>query len=94
MLVRIVTCAKPKRLTGVVVLPDEAAGRARELVRPPDDGLQHRLEVERRAQRPTYLPKGRELADRARQVLRPGLEFLEQADVLDGDDGLIGEGLD
>ena len=38
--------------------------------------------------------EGGELADRARQLGRPRLQLAQEPRVLDGDDGLVGEGLD
>ena len=48
--VGIVAHAEPELFARLVVLPDRAAGRPRELVRSGDDGLEHGLEVERRAE--------------------------------------------
>ena len=51
-----------------------------------DDGLQHDLEIERRTHRATDFAQGGEIA-----VAR--LHLLEEPRVLDGDHGLVGEGL-
>ena len=82
-----------KRLRRVVILVDGATVCTRKLARPRDDGLEHRLDIERRAHRLADLPERRELVDRAGELTRPRLQLLEQADVLDGDDRLVGEGL-
>ena len=81
-------------LGALVVLEDHAAVQPRQLDGPRHDRGQHRLEIERGADRAADLAQRRELLDRARQLLRPRLQLLEQADVLDGDDGLVGEGLE
>ena len=52
-----------------------------------DNGLQHNLQIERRADRPADFAERGEVA-----VAR--LHFLEQPRVLDGDHRLVGEGLD
>ena len=39
-------------------------------------------------------PSAVQLLDRLGQLARPRLQLLEEADVLDGDDGLVGEGLE
>jgi hypothetical protein len=41
-----------------------------------------------------HLPERRQLADRARQLLRPRLQLAQQAGVFDRDHRLIGEGLE
>ncbi len=82
-----------ERLRRVVVLVDGAAVRARKLAGAGDDGLEHRLDVERRADGPADLAQGRQLLNRLGQLARARLELLEEADVLNGDDGLVGEGL-
>ena len=81
-------------ICGFVILVDRAAVAARELARARDDHVEHRLDLERRADRPAHLSQGLELFDRARQFSRALLQLLEQADVLDGDHGLVGEGLE
>ena len=73
-------------LGGLVELVDDPAVAAGELDRAADDGRQHGVEVERGADGLADLAERPELADRARQIPRPRLELLEQADVLDGDD--------
>src|SRR5262249_57393070 len=84
---------QPELLTGFVVLPDGAAGGPGDLHRPSDDGPEHRLKIERRAQGTADLPKRRQLVNRARQIGGPCLELAQQPRVLDGDYGLICEGL-
>ena len=59
------------------------------------NGVQHRLEVRRRtADNPEDLAGGGLLLQRLGQLSVPSLNLFEQADVLDGDHGLVGEGLD
>ena len=58
------------------------------------DGLHDRLEIGRRARdHPQDLRRGRLLLQRLRHLGVPRLQLLEQAHVLDGDDRLVGEGL-
>ena len=79
--------AEFERTDLLAIVEDRAAIGAREFDRTIDDGLQHDLEIERRAHRAADFAQGCEIA-----VAR--LHFLEQPGVLDGDDGLVGEGLD
>ena len=58
-----------------------------------DDGVEDRLHVRRRAADDAeHLGRCRLMLQRLAQFRIALLEFLEQAHVLDGDDGLIGEG--
>jgi hypothetical protein len=61
---------RPARL---VELVDDALVAAGELHRARDDGLEHRVEVEGRAHRLAHLAERLQLADRAGQILGPGL---------------------
>jgi hypothetical protein len=79
-------------LARVVVLPDRAAGGARQGSRARDDRLQHRFEIEGRAQRPADVTERGQLVHRARELARSRLQLGQQPRVLDGDDGLVGEG--
>ena len=92
-LVGIVAHAEPELFARLVVLPDRAAGRPCELVRPRDDGLEHRFEIERRAQGAADLTECRQFVHGPRQLTRSSLQLAEQPRVLDGDGRLIGEGL-
>ena len=77
------------------VEPEEVAelGLA-ELRRAPGDRVEDRLDVGRRARDDAQDLAGRGLLlEGLGEIAVPSLELLEQADVLDGDDGLIGEGL-
>ena len=58
-----------------------------------NDGAKHSLEIKSRADRLTNLTQRSQLTNRLRQLARPRLQFLEQPDVLDGNDRLIGKGL-
>ena len=80
-------------LARFVELVDDTAGAAGELDRAADDGGQHGLEVQRGADRAAHLAERLELADRVGELARPGLQLLEEADVLDRDHRLVGEGL-
>ena len=58
------------------------------------DGLEHGIEVRRRAADDRENCAGRRLLlQRLAEVARPGLHLVEQPRVLDGDHGLVGEGL-
>ena len=59
-----------------------------------DDGVEHRLHVRRRAADDAeHLGRCRLMLQRLAQLRVALAEFLEQSHVLDGDDGLVGEGL-
>ena len=75
--------AQLELLGGLVVLVDRAAGGAGELAGARDDRVEHRLDVERRADGLADLAQRRQLLDRAGQLARPRLQLLEQPDVLD-----------
>jgi hypothetical protein len=81
----------PERL---VVLVDHSTVRRRELHRSGDNGVEHGFQLEGRADRLADLPQRLQLIDRSRKVSGPLLQLTEQADVLDGYDSLIGEGLE
>src|SRR5262245_8269524 len=87
-------CPLEELLRSLVVLEDRPAIEPRELHGPRHDGGEHRLQIERRADRLADLAERGELPDRARQLLRPRLQLLEQADVLDRDHRLVGKGLE
>ena len=90
----------------IVVMGDEVHERAIEPVhcaRPGaaeaycvrDDGVEDGLDVSRRARdHPKDLARRRLLLQRLGEIAITDLEFLEEADVLDGDDGLVGERLE
>ena len=61
---------------------------------PRHDGGEHRLQVERRGDRLPDLAERGELPDRALELGRARLQLGEQPRVLDGDDRLVGEGLE
>ncbi len=74
---------------------DEPLVRAAEPHRALDEARQHRLEVEGRAADDLEDLAGRRLLlERLGEVVVARLELREEADVLDGDDGLVGEGLE
>jgi hypothetical protein len=59
------------------------------------DRVEHGLDIGRRAADDTQdLARRRLLLKRLRQVAITGLQLLEQPHILDGDDGLVGEGLE
>ena len=66
---------------------------AGELIGVRDDGVEHGLEVERRAEGLADVAQRLQLADRPRELAGTRLQLLEEPDVLDRDHGLVGEGL-
>ena len=58
-----------------------------------NDGAKHSLEIQSRADRLADFAQCSQLAYRACQFVGPRLQFLKQADVLNRDDRLVGEGL-
>src|ERR1044072_6677046 len=59
------------------------------------DGVEHRLQVRWRTRHyPQDLPPSRLLLQRSRKLVSTRLQLREQAHVLDGDDRLVGEGLE
>src|SRR5262245_57034838 len=83
-----------EKLALLIVLVDDARVGARELRRPGHDRAQHGPEVQGGTDRLTDLAERPKLGYRPCQILGPGFEFLEQSHVLDGDHGLVGEGLE
>ncbi len=81
-------CSAPRRTRRSSSRPRRRAGwHARRSCRAPS-------RIQRRADRLADLAERRQLLDRAGQLVRPRLQLLEQADVLDRDHGLVGEGLE
>src|SRR5262249_13915904 len=78
----------------LVILVNDSGIRARELRGPSHDGAQDGAEIQGGRDRLTDLAERPKLTHRASQGLGLCFEFLEQSDVFDGDDGLIGEGLE
>ena len=62
-----------------------------ELDRLGDDGRQHGFQVDRGVDRLADLAERAQLADRLREIVGARAHLVEQARVLDGDDGLVGE---
>ena len=57
--------------------------------------IEHRLQIEgRTADRLEHIGRRRLLLQRFAEFRRARLHLVEQADILDGDHGLVGEGLD
>ena len=85
--------ARYRQAIEVPILPDDRArvGTAQPR-RVLDEGFQHGLEIERRAADDLEdLARGGLLLQGLGKIPVSALELLEQADVLDGDDGLVGE---
>src|SRR5262249_3253937 len=83
--------ARYERPRGLVELVDPAGVGAREIDRVRHDAGEDGLDVEAAADRLPDLAERSQLLHRTRQLVRPRLQLLEEADVLDGDDRLIGE---
>src|SRR6516162_7893739 len=75
----------------LIVLEDRATVGADEVVSTRDDRVEDYIDIECRAESLAHRPERPELPDRTREVLRAGFEFLEEPNVLNGDDGLVGE---
>ena len=78
----------------LVVLVNHPRIRVGKLGGPRDDRAEHRLQVEGGADGLPHLAERRQCVDGLRQLMRPSLQLGEQPHVLDGDHGLIGEGLE
>ena len=76
----------------IVVLVDQASFGSGELSGTGDDGGEHGVEIERRADRTANLGERLELLDRSSEIRSTRLQLLEQAYVLDGDCRVRGEG--
>src|SRR6266508_3777701 len=77
----------------LVVLVDGVAVRAGELGGSGHDRRENRVQIQRRADSLAHLAERSELVHRAGELTRPRLELREEANVLDGDHRLVGEGL-
>ena len=86
--------AQVKLFGGLVVFVNRSAVGAAQLDRMGDDSRQHGFEVESGADYLADFAEGFELAYRACQFVGSLIQFFEQAHVLDGDNGLIGEGFE
>ena len=86
--------AQVKLFGGLVVFVNRSAVGAAQLDRMGDDSRQHGFEVESGADYLADFAEGFELAYRACQFVGSLIQFFEQADVLDGDHGLVGEGFE
>ncbi len=83
-----------KLLRRLVIFVDDAAIGSRQIDGAGDDGFQHGFKIEAGAHRLADFAQRFHFLDRLHQLARAFLQFLEQSDVLDGDDGLVGEGLE
>ena len=81
-----------KLLRGLIVFVNDTAICSGELNRPANDGAQHSLQIKGGADCLSDLAKRFHFLDRFRQLTCAFLQLLEQADVLDGDDRLVGKG--
>ena len=79
---------------GLVVFVNRSAVGAAQLDRMGDDSRQYGFEVESGADYLADFAEGFELAYRACQFVGSLIQFFEQAHVLDGNHGLVGEGFE
>ena len=86
--------AQEKLFRRLVVFVNRPAVGAAQLDRVGNDARQHGFEIESRADRLTDFAQRFQFAYRACQFAGSLLQFFEQPHVLDGDDRLIGEGLE
>jgi hypothetical protein len=77
-----------------VILEDGTGVGSGEFAGASHDGLEHRVQIESRAECAPDIAERPKFAHRARQGLGPRFELLEQPDVLDGDHRLGGKGLE
>jgi hypothetical protein len=94
LLAHAVRRAQPKLLLPLIENIDRARFGAGKLRRLGDDSIEHGLQVERRVDRLGHLAERTQLPDRAREIGRARLHFVEQPHVLDRDHRLVGEGTD
>ena len=79
--------AIPQRDEGVICITEFAGAL--------DDCAENRFDIcRRRGDHPKYVAAAGLVGQRFREITRLRLHFVEQPDVLDGDDGLVGEGRD
>ena len=93
-LLRLWLATTSKALTGCVEFKDSTAIRFREIHCIASDRVKYLPQIQRRANRAAYLAKGAHLFKRKLKLACPLLDFLKQADVLDGDHRLVGESFD
>ena len=94
LLIHAVGGAQMKFALQIVEDIDRAGLGAGELHRLGDDGGEHGLEIERRVHRLRHFAERAQLPDRAAKFVGALAQFVQQSRILDGDDGLVGEGLD
>src|SRR5882724_10216361 len=88
-------CRPQEKLLGhFIIFVDDPAACPRELDGAIDDGGEHRMQVQRGANRLTDLAQSSEFFNRTRQLTSPCLQLLEQSNGLNGDHRLVGEGCD
>jgi hypothetical protein len=86
--------ARHEYLRSFVELVDGTGIRLREIDGVRDNAGEHGLHVEARADGASHLAERLQLVHEAGQLVRPLLEFREQAHILDGDHRLVGKGLE
>ena len=91
VLVHAVGRAQAELFLRLVIVVDRAGIGAGKLHRLGDDRAQDFVEVERSVDRLADLAERAQLFDRLRQLGGAGAQLVEQAHVLDGDHGLVGE---
>ena len=91
LLIHAVGGAQMKFALQIVEDVDRAGFGAGELHRFGDDGGEHGFEIERRVHRLGHFAERAQLTDRAAKLIGALAQLVQQARVLDGDDGLGGE---
>ena len=94
LFVEVVGRAKVERLGGLVVFEDRAGVSARELAGARHNGLKNPVQIECGTESATDGAQRGQLFHRACELARPGPELAEEPRVLDGDHGLVREGLE
>src|SRR5262249_20444621 len=89
-----VTGPQEKPFRSLIILVDNTTTSSGELHGMTNNAVEHRLEIESRADRLTDLTQSSQLPNRLRQLARSRLQFLEQPYVLNGDHCLVGEGFE
>ena len=94
LLIHAVGGAQMKFALPIVEDIDRAGLGAGKLHRLGDDGGEHGLKIERRVHRLGHFAERAQLIDRAAKFIGALAQFVQQSNILDRDDCLVGEGLD
>ena len=94
LLIHAVGGAQMKFALPIIEDVDRASLGAGQLHRLGDDGGEHGFEIERRVHRLRHFSERAQLADGAAKFIGALAQRVQQANVLDRDGGLVGEGFD